>query len=235
MAVPLQLGSLVAKEQFAPPYTRDVWPWHCPWASLWPAAFKPLVPLPVCRAPSDSCTVPASRMFVPPCWISLWDPDIFIALGRLFCFNSCTSSTVISMEWGVCVELRFFFDPSGVLVVAGGLTLLGITPGATTTVSQGREGELLIGIPVFPASIVCHLGSLPWFWSLETACPASMSHAWSEGMMGTERVRREGGRKVGPLSKWVQGTSVHPFLAAKWESEVLLSRAPTLPLAESHL
>lgn len=34
-------------------------------------------------------------------------------------------------------------------------------------------------------------------------------------MMGTDRVRREGGRKVVPLSRRVQGTSVHPFLAAK--------------------
>ncbi len=138
-----------------------------------------------------------------------------MGMERLFCFNSCASSTVISKEQGVCAELRFFSDPSVTVVAAGGLTLPGTTPGANTTVSHGGEGESLMGIAVFPASTGRHLRSPPWFRSLVSTFPASRSHAWSEGMMGTERVRREGGRKVVPLSRQVQGTSVHPFLAAK--------------------
>lgn len=59
---------------------------------------------------------------------------------RLFCFNSCPSSTVISMEQGVCEELRFFSEPSvAVVVLTGGLTPPGITPEASTTVSQAAE------------------------------------------------------------------------------------------------
>lgn len=229
MAVPLQLGSLVAEERFVPTYSRGVSPWHCPWASLWPAAFKPPVPLP------DSCTVPASRVFLSPRWTLLWDPDVSIAPGRFFCFSSRTSSTVISTEQGNCAVLGFFSAPGGAVLMAGGLTVPGTAPGTATSVSQGREGELLTDIPVFPASTVCHLRSLPGFWSLKSTCPASRSHAWSEGMMGTERVCKEDGRKFGPLSRRVQGTSVQPFLAAKWESELLLRRVPTLPLVESHL
>lgn len=138
-----------------------------------------------------------------------------MGLERLFCFNSCASSTEISVEQGVCVELRLFSDPSATVAVARGLILLGITPGACTTVSQGREAELPMGTTVFPASMGCHLRSPPWFRSLTSTFPASRSHAWREGMMGTDRVRREDGRKVVPLSRRVQGTSVHPCLAAK--------------------
>ena len=119
------------------------------------------------------------------------------------------------MEQCVCAEPRFFSDPSGAAAVEGGLTLLGITPGAIPIVSQQGEGELLMGTADFPANTGCHLRSPPLFCSLVSACPASRSVAWSEGMMGTERVRREGGRKVVPLSRRVHGTSVHPFLAAK--------------------
>lgn len=55
-------------------------------------------------------------------------------------------------------------------------------------------------------------------------------------MMGTDWVRREGGRRQAvPLSRRVHGTSAHPVLAAKRGSDVLLKRAPTFPLAESHL
>lgn len=94
--------------------------------------------------------------------------------------------------------------------------LSGTTPDdASLTLSTGVEGEWLMGTAVSAASMGCHLRSPPWVCLPASALPALMSHAWSEGMMGTDRVRKVGGSKGAPLSRRVHGTSVHPFLAAK--------------------
>lgn len=106
----------------------------------------------------------------------------------------------------------------------------------TNSSVSGRDRELLMCCPESANGGGCHLRSPAWFRSLVlVGSSTSGLHAWSEGMMGTERVRRDGGGEVEPLSRRVQGTSVHPFLAAALEVVVLLWRAPTRLLAESQL
>lgn len=223
--VPLQLGPLVVS---VPALMRRVWPWRCPWAFFWPTA---------CRLPggriwddnwnlfsSDFGPVLSSRVFPQ---VSFCDSKS----EKLFSPQFWVSFTSISIERGP--GLRPF--PNSVLVLAsvGGRALCGGEAGTSPSVPPA--GEHLSGSAVFSASVRCQLRGPSLFRSPPSALPPSGSHAWNEGMIGTDRARREGGGKVVSLSRRVQGTSVQPFLPGKWQSEVLLRSAPTFPLAESHL
>lgn len=224
-AVPLQPDPLV---EFVPVLMRRVWLWCCPWAC------RPPVLLPGGRTwdenvtlfSSDFFTVLFSKELRPP-QVSFWDTE----REKLFSLQFWVSFTVISLEWGA--GLRLFPNSTLVAGSAGGIALLGAEAGTSQSVSPA--GEHLNGLAVFLSSVRCHLKGPSLFRSPPPAFPSSGSHAWKEGMIGTDRARREGGKKAGPLSRRVQGTSVQPFLPGKWQSEVLLRRALTFPLGASHL
>lgn len=223
--VPLQPGPLV---EFVPAFMRRVWPWRCP------LACTPLVLLPggstwdenVTLFSSDSCTVLFSKGLRPP-QLSFWDTE----RERLFSPQFWVSFTAISVERGA--GLRLFPNSTLVTASAGETALLGAQAGMSQSVSLA--GEHLNGLAVFPSSVRRHLWGPSLFRSPPPAFTPLGSHAWKEGMIGTDRARREGGKKAVPLSRCVQVTSVQPFLPGKWQSEVLLRRALTFPFGASHL
>lgn len=223
--VPLQPGPLV---EFVAAFMRRVWPWRCPWAC------RPLVLLPGGTTwdengtlfSSDSRTVLFSRGVRPP-QVSFWDTE----REKLFSLQFWGSFSAISLERGA--GLRLFPDSTFVAGSAGGIALLGAEAGMSQSVSPAREH--LNGLAVFPSSVRRHMRGPSLFCSPPPTFPPSGSHPWNEGMIGTDRARREGGKKAVPLSRRVHGTSVQPFLPGKWQREVLLRRALTFPLGASHL